>query len=190
MAYTERFNKFMEVVLRWECGSTNGYVNDPRDSGGMTIYGLCRKLYPNLLIWKSIDRLPTTAKKKAYKPTKEELDEVYSKYYNNYYLKSKANLINDPCLALQVFDFAVNAGVTRSVKTLQSILGVEVDGVIGKITLGAANKGEHCRTFLAARNAYYQRIANNGQNGAFLKGWLNRSEAVYNVGESLENGRE
>lgn len=38
-----------------------------------------------------------------------------------------------------VFDFGVNSGPSRSIKTAQQIVGVTVDGVLGPITLAAIN---------------------------------------------------
>ena len=42
-----------------------------------------------------------------------------------------------PALALLVFDAAVNNGVARATRWLQSALGVRVDGVIGPVTMVA-----------------------------------------------------
>ena len=54
----ENFELFIRIILRNECGSGNGYVNDKDDSGGETIYGITRRNHPELKIWNSIDQLP------------------------------------------------------------------------------------------------------------------------------------
>jgi len=43
-------------------------------------------------------------------------------------------------LDLAVFDFAVNSGPARAVKTLQRIVGVPADGVMGAMTLDAVRR--------------------------------------------------
>lgn len=45
-----------------------------------------------------------------------------------------------PPLALLVFDAAVNSGVSRAARWLQSTLSVKVDGAIGPLTLAAAHQ--------------------------------------------------
>ena len=39
-----------------------------------------------------------------------------------------------------MFDFAVNSGVKRAIRYLQTSLGIKADGIIGNQTLGAANR--------------------------------------------------
>jgi lysozyme family protein len=48
-----------------------------------------------------------------------------------------------------VFDYGVNSGISRSAKVLQRVLGVADDGMIGPITLGAANACD-CKVTIAA----------------------------------------
>ena len=73
----ERFRKLIKVVLKNECGNGNGYVNDKDDAGGVTVYGITRRNHPDLIIWKSLDDISTVRERKRYKPSKEEMDEVY-----------------------------------------------------------------------------------------------------------------
>jgi len=40
----DAFEVALNFVLKWE----GGYVNDPRDSGGETKFGISKKAYPNL----------------------------------------------------------------------------------------------------------------------------------------------
>lgn len=164
----------MPIILRNENGGTvAGYVNDPYDSGGETISGITRRNHPNLTVWKSLDKL-TKAQKKLYKPTQTEWAEIYNIYKINYYDKVKAELITDPNLALHVFDCAVNCGVAKAAKMLQSVVGVKQDGIIGPQTLAKVNSGHYLASYKAARCTYYRQIATRGSNRKFLTGWLNR----------------
>jgi lysozyme family protein len=98
-----------------------GYVNDPKDSGGQTKYGISKKAYPDL----DIPNL-----------TIAQAMEIYRK---DYWDRCKCDYIPD-ALSVAVFDFAVNSGVKTAIKKLQIALGVKADGIIGNQTLGACNR--------------------------------------------------
>ena len=155
----KRFEKFIPIIFKNE-GILSDNVND---SGGLTKYGISQKAYPNLDI-RSL--------------TKEKAQQIYKR---DYYDAVKADLFENELLALHVFDMAVNAGVGRSIRMLQKVLVIEVDGIIGKNTINTANAGDWANAFISARINYYKQTA-TGRNLTFLKGWLNR---VNNTTESL-----
>jgi lysozyme family protein len=77
-----------------------------------------------------------------------------------------------------VFDFAVNAGVGRSAKTLQSVVGTAMDGVIGPFTLEATKKVNPQKLiddFSAAKESFYHGLNNFSIYGV---GWLARVDTV------------
>jgi hypothetical protein len=92
-------------------------------------------------------------------------------------------------LGLALFDFAVNSGVARAAKTLQAILGVKRDGMVGPITLRAL--GEH----VAARGVGALIAALSDSPLGFLKalsifpifgrGWTKRVTATRALALSL-----
>jgi lysozyme family protein len=149
---TDLFNKCIDVILRNE----GGYVNDPDDSGGETNYGISKRAFPD----SDIKNL-----------TQDEAKQIY---YDNYWLPLYLEALNDINAALQIFDMAVNAGVTRAVKIAQKVTNVLVDGKMGVITLGAINTCE-CFTvkYKNARIDYYYNIA-VGKNTKYLFGWIKR----------------
>lgn len=106
-------------ALAFTLGEEGGYVNDPRDPGGETNFGISKRAYPA----EDIASL-----------TKERAQSLMVRDYWN------------PCrcahlpqkLATAVFDFAVNSGVSRAVKELQKVLGVGVDGIVGPATIAAS----------------------------------------------------
>lgn len=169
------FLKMIPVILNNECGKGNGYVNDKDDNGGETIFGICKKFYPKLKIWNSLQELTYVKDKKSYQPTEEEMDEIFNIYYVNYYKPCKTNLFNDPELGLQVFDMAVNPGVKTSIKLLQKLLRIPQDGICGRQTINTANvKHGVLEGFKMARTDYYVDISKRGNNKKFLQGWINR----------------
>lgn len=99
-----------------------GYVNDPKDSGGETKYGISKKAYPYV----DIPNL-----------TIEQAKQIYKK---DYWDRCKCDYLPD-ALSVAVFDFAVNSGINRAIKYLQMAIGnITVDGIIGNQTIGAANR--------------------------------------------------
>ena len=148
-----RAEKFIRIVLLSEGGSK--YTNDPNDAGGETKYGISKKAFPNV----DIKNLT-------------EADAI-SLYKKMYYDPCKCDSFNDELLALHVFDFGVNAGISRSIKTLQSVIGVKADGVIGKQTIEKANSNDYVKIYIDARKAFYYSIG-VGSNKKFIKGWINR----------------
>jgi lysozyme family protein len=85
----------LAFVLRWE----GGYVDDPRDPGGETKYGISKRSYPHLNI-KSL--------------TKEQAAEIYK---TDYWNKVGGDTLPFP-FDIIVFDTAVNCGVGRATKWL------------------------------------------------------------------------
>lgn len=96
------------------------YVNNPKDPGGETNWGISKRSYPNLDI-KAI--------------TAQEAAQIY---YNDFWCKAGCVNMQYP-LAGYVFIDAVNMGVVEAVKLLQQQVGVSTDGVVGPQTLQAAN---------------------------------------------------
>ncbi len=91
------FAKAMNFVFKWE----GGYVNDPKDPGGETKYGISKRAYPDV----DIKNL-----------TKEAATEIY---FEDYWLPTGCENMKDPALAMSVFDAAVNVGVGRVMKWLR-----------------------------------------------------------------------
>ena len=98
-----------------------GYVNDPKDSGGETKYGISKKAYPDVDI-------PNLT-----------IAQAMEIYHRDYWDRCKCDNIPD-ALSVAVFDFAVNSGVKTAIKKLQIALGVKADGIIGNQTVGACNR--------------------------------------------------
>jgi lysozyme family protein len=160
-----RFEECLARVLKHE----GGYVNDPLDSGGRTNLGVTQR------VWEEFVGHPVSeADMRALTPQK--VAPMYKiKYWNPSYCA-----VLPKGLDYVVFDFAVNAGTGRSVKTLQSAIGCVSDGVIGPRTMAAINNAEPkdlITKFSDARADFYQGIvARKPDQARFIKGWLNRVE--------------
>ena len=79
---------------------------------------------------------------------------------------------------LSVFDFAVNAGVSRAAKTLQKIVNVQQDGIIGLVTLKAVQTfdvEDMIKRLAAERVLFYKSLKTFS---VFGKGWLRRTDLI------------
>ena len=144
-----------------------GDVNDPKDLGGHTRFGIAKNSNPTL----NISTLTYPQAKRVY----------FSKYWDASecdLLPSIVNVIN--------FDAVVNHGSTNANKFLQrsvGILGKNVDGVLGpnslkQVALITKNKEQIkvlCLKMLDERERFFRVIvARNPSQRRFLQGWLNR----------------
>ncbi len=125
--------KNLGFALREVLKHEGGYVDHPRDPGGATNMGITRKTLANWRGVKPWSELPKSEVRGL------KLREVRAIYKTQYWDKVAGNKL--PLgLDLAMFDFAVNSGPARAVKTLQALLNVRRDGIIGVITLGALKR--------------------------------------------------
>lgn len=162
------FEKSLHFVLQ----SEGGFVNNALDSGGATMKGITLKVFQE---YKRNNHLSSEDLRNI---SDEDIQGIYRQNYWNPVLGNLLNTGSD----YVIFDFAVNAGVGRSIKTLQQVVGTHVDGVMGNQTLAAANAIDASTLIIDFSNAkikFYEDIvmARPNQN-VFLKGWLNRVATV------------
>jgi lysozyme family protein len=77
-----------------------------------------------------------------------------------------------------IFDMGVNAGPGRSIKLLQTALGLNADGGLGPITMAAVQAADPIDLidkFSQAKEDFYRSLSTFDVYG---KGWLNRVAAV------------
>lgn len=145
-----KFDRAFEAVI----GHEGGYVNNPKDPGGETKYGITKRTYPGVDI-----RNLTLEGAKAI-------------YLRDFWTPLRCEEM--PYRTAQnVFDGAVNSGRTNSIKWLQHAAGVAEDGILGPITMAAAAKRS---PLLAARYnaARLEFLTNLKTWPTFGKGWARR----------------
>ncbi len=158
------------------------YSNDEADSGGETVLGCSRNNFPNLALWAIVDGFKSQPNFPHNMKNDESILEAVGKWYkSDFWDKVHGDEIINQDVAYNIFDFAVNAGVSRGVKTAQRIVGVDADGIIGAKSITAINAfdpAEFIRQYKETRASFYHLLVQNKPNQAvFLKGWLNRVEA-------------
>lgn len=118
------FERALDVVLKHE----GGYVNDPRDPGGATNFGVTQRTYN---AFRARRGLPFKA---VYNIDRAEVVEIYRGSYWNAIRGDELPF----AIAYTVFDGAVHSGPAQSIKWLQRTLRMkDADGIIGDITLRA-----------------------------------------------------
>ncbi|MDX1611629.1 MAG: glycosyl hydrolase 108 family protein, partial [Candidatus Thermoplasmatota archaeon] len=137
-------------------------VNDPDDPGGHTKYGISARAYPDV----DIAEL-----------TREDAGEIYRKdYWDACHCNELAHGID-----ITVFDAAVNTGTKQATKFLQRALGVTADGIIGPLTLSAAELSVlqplHVIADIQTERAEFlcDIVDNRAQSMKYLTGWLRRT---------------
>ncbi|MGV3576176.1 MAG: glycoside hydrolase family 108 protein [Devosia sp.] len=134
MASDERFQRCLTAVLQHE----GGYVDHPSDPGGATNMGITRK---TLARWRKVSPWTDLPKSSVVSLKRDEAALIYRA---NYWNPSKAG--DMPAgIDLALFDFAVNSGPDRAVRTLQAALGVAADGEVGPVTLAALRAADLAR---------------------------------------------
>lgn len=111
-------------------GHEGGYANNPKDPGGPTKYGITHRTLASHRGVKSV----TAAQVKAL--TLAEAEQIYRK---SYWTQSGGDML-PAGLDYAVFDFGVNSGPSRAVKSLQKVVGVAQDGIVGGQTLAAVDR--------------------------------------------------
>lgn len=173
-----------DLAYQHTARNEGGYANNPKDKGGETYAGISRKNWPNWGGWRFIDGIKqqhgTTADIiNKYAGASEIVQSLVKEFYKtNFWYPLGLSMVNDQQLANNVYDFAVNAGVTTSAKRLQRAAGVRDDGIIGNQTLRAVNAlpANHVYdTFNGLRKAYYDNIiAKNPSQAVFKNSWYSR----------------
>jgi lysozyme family protein len=162
-------------TLAWE----GGFTNHPLDPGGATNFGIIQTRYDE---YRKFKKLKTQTVKLI---TKEEYTEIYDKYYWD---PVRAQYLLGP-LGLALFDTAVNLGVGGALSRLQSSMKLPVTG---KWTQNISDKIHDanqldiainiCKLRIAKR---YARVKQRPDQVVFLKGWLNRDNALLRKVKSL-----
>ena len=154
------FNEIIEVVLHHE----GGYVNDPKDPGGETNFGIAKRSHPDV----DIKNL-----------TKDGAKEIYKEHYWD---KNKVESLPEQLRHI-FFDMCVNHGKSRGVKILQRAANAKgknlnVDGGLGPKTI-AAMDGVELDRVRAYRIKYYADLVTRKPDlEKFYYGWFRRGLEV------------
>jgi len=161
---SDRFERAFAILK----GHEGGYSSDPTDWGNWTggrpgvgvlkgsKFGISAKSYPKLDI------------------ANLTIDDARAIYRRDFWAKLRCDDL-PPALALLVFDSAVNNGVRAAAKWMQQAAGVARDGVVGPLTVNAAQAPGMAARFHATRAEATTRMRTWPDHG---RGWAVRLAAL------------
>ncbi|MGS4944288.1 glycoside hydrolase family 108 protein [Meridianimarinicoccus sp. RP-17] len=158
-----QFTRCVDLIFRHE----GGFVDDPADPGGATNMGITIGTLAAV-------RGTPVSREDVENLTRDEARQIYRAHYWNALGCDSL----PPGIDLVVFDFGVNAGVSRSAKLLQKLVHVEADGEVGPITVGAARAIDPVHivnAFSDARMDHYRSLSTWER---FRNGWTRRTAEV------------
>ena len=140
-------------------GHEGGYVNDPRDPGGETNWGITKR----------------TAQANGYQGSMRAMtrEQAYKIYYSAFWLRYQCDKMPE-AVAFQFFDAAVNHGLGNASRMLQRAVNVADDGIIGNMTIAAIKKmaiSDVIMRLNAERLEFYCKLSTFA---TFGKGWVRR----------------
>ena len=167
----------LAVALDLMFGHEGGYSSAPTDRGNYlngvlvgTKYGVTGA---TLAAHRGVKNV-TAAQVKGM--SRQEAEDIYRR---SYWFQSGGDIL-PPGLDYAAFDFGVNSGPGRAVKTLQGVVGVREDGHVGEQTLAAVRRYPGgltplIRAYCDARMKYLRSLSNR-QTGfpANGRGWTIR----------------
>lgn len=169
------FDKCLEKLLVHE----GGYVNHPDDPGGTTNLGVTQKTWEEWVGHPVTDKEMRNLTPLMVKPL----------YKRKYWDACRCDdLVSGVDYA--VFDIAVNSGVGRAIKLLQSSVGATPDGGYGPITAALVKKAEQdparlIELLCAKRLEFLESLK---AFPVFGKGWSRRVAEVKKVALEMAQG--
>jgi len=159
----ENWDACFEMVLKHE----GGFVNHPRDPGGMTNLGVTKANWERYL-----NRDVSEDDMRSLTP------ELVKPFYKAmYWDKIKGDQLPSG-IDYAAYDLAVNSGVGRAAKYLQEIAGVTADGVIGPKSLEAIQACDAKETADAICGMRMDFLKGLSTFDTFGKGWTDRVTKV------------
>jgi len=166
----KNFDKCLSMLLHHE----GGFVNHPKDPGGMTNLGVTKAVYD-----KWIGRESTEQEMRDL--TFVDVAPIYKK---NYWDKVRGDDLPggvDWC----AFDWAVNSGSGRPAKAIQRAAGATADGAIGPMTIQAVMNHEPkmiIESVYKQRQSFYESLRTFE---TFGRGWTRRNKETLDQALSM-----
>jgi len=152
-----------------------GFSDDPLDRGGPTKFGITAA---DLGRWRGL--IGPASRDDVQALTVAEARDIYAARY----LPPFAQIPYDP-LRAQLVDFGVLQGIETAIRSLQDVLGVPVDGVLGERTRAAATVVSSRlvnNALVGARVRLLEGIVDhNPSQLKWLHGWVRRAVSFYEI---------
>lgn len=168
------FEKFANKLLNLE----GGYVNHSNDRGGPTKYGVILSTWKEYGYDKNDDARIDAEDIKLL--TKGDAKMIAKKVFWDFF---RADEIKNQSVAELIADWGYHSGRSTVARSVQRILGTEVDGVFGIRTLKAINSAPQKKLFDAIRedrkNFIRYLVKADPSQSVFYKGWMKRINGFF-----------
>ena len=164
------YRALVPFVRKWE----GGWSHDPSDPGGATMCGVTMVTYTLYRQAKGAPK-PTISDLRAL--TDEEWMEIFKTYFWD---ACRGDEIRSQRVAEALVDWYWCSG-TVAMRKVQELLGVEVDGIVGAVTLSAINEqgGGLSTEIHQSRKKFLVNLCHrNPALQKYRRGWLRRVEAL------------
>ncbi|MBX9704644.1 MAG: hypothetical protein K5Q00_00185 [Gammaproteobacteria bacterium] len=175
----------IDIILKQE----GGLVDDPRDKGGITNYGVSLRLLQQIADQSAAGLKEADLNKDG---VVDALDiknmtraQAFMLYQDRFWLKYKYFQIENQPLGTKALSLSINMGPTMAAKVYQRAVraasGVTLvdDGILGQASISEINKCNAQLLMVAvkaeAASFYRQLVQEKPQYKGFLAGWLNRA---------------
>jgi lysozyme family protein len=168
------FETCVQYVLYQEDSHHNpGIIVNEHDGGGLTRLGVTQKYH-------GMDVPPTFFSSMPFDQAVIAAKEVFRKYFWNPIHGDQIPFDN---VAAVMLSFAVNDSPQAAIKTLQKVLDVTEDGVIGPVTILTLQGKDPLiveKLYRAAWADFYHYLGNvNPSKAQFVNGWVARTELAF-----------
>ena len=168
----DNFSECLKMLLKHE----GGFINHPKDPGGMTNLGVTKAVYD-----KWTGKESSEDDMRAITP-----DDVAPIYKKNYWDKVCGDDLPSG-LDWAAFDWAVNSGSKRPAKAIQRVVGASQDGSIGPMTLQAVADLDPDRIIEAVYHTRQKFYENLSTFDTFGKGWTRRNKETLEASLVMAN---
>jgi lysozyme family protein len=159
----DNFEKCFTLLLK----SEGGFVNNPRDPGGMTNLGVTKVTFDR---WTNGD----ADEQQMRALTPDDVEPLYREWYWD-------GVRGDDLPAgvdYFVFDFAVNSGIGTAIRMLQDAAGAVPDGKLGPVSMTAVLKQNPRDLILMLQTTRINYLRKISTWSTFGKGWTRRVNDV------------
>lgn len=178
-------SNFQEIAVPWILDAEGGFVNDASDRGGATKYGISLRYLKNVPDHDGDGFLGGDYDQDGDVDVDDiramRTEDAIERYYQDFWLAGRCHDM-PPAVGLCLFDALVNHRPKTAKIILQRGLRVVADGIVGPMTLAAANNttvdsifDDFLPDYFSYRTQLYHDIVlANSSQAKFLRGWHRR----------------